>query len=96
MGHRSIYALLHEQPTVLFKEKQPNSVLPNRLSVSFSEVSFSYSKKAQPILDKLSLTIKANQTIGISGPSGVGKSTFVKLLMRYWDRSTAKTSRVED
>lgn len=64
---------------------------PNPVSLSdpegliiFDQVEFSYDKKKK-VLDKLSLTINPNQNIALVGPSGGGKSTIVKLLMRYYD-----------
>lgn len=52
------------------------------------EVSFSYDK--EKILDQVSLDIPKNQIIGIVGKSGSGKSTFLKLLMRFWHIDAGK------
>ena len=40
---------------------------------------------ARPILDRFSLEVPQHGILGIQGPSGRGKSTLLKLLMRYWD-----------
>ena len=40
---------------------------------------------AKPILDRFSLEVPQHGILGIQGPSGRGKSTLLKLLMRYWD-----------
>lgn len=45
-------------------------------------ITFSYGEET--ILDDFSVTIPAGQIIGIQGRSGSGKSTFLKLLMRFW------------
>lgn len=37
------------------------------------------------MLDDFSLTVPKHGVLGVQGPSGRGKSTMVKLLMRYWD-----------
>ncbi|MGB0561289.1 MAG: ABC transporter ATP-binding protein [Spirulinaceae cyanobacterium] len=47
-------------------------------------VSFAYPDRA-PVLENLSLTIPAGQTIGIAGSTGSGKSTLVKLLLRFYE-----------
>ncbi|WP_409422822.1 ABC transporter ATP-binding protein [Pseudaeromonas sp. ZJS20] len=52
--------------------------------VRFEQVSFHYGKGAG-VLDKLDLTIKAGERIGIVGRSGAGKSTLVNLLLRFYD-----------
>lgn len=46
-------------------------------------VDFSYG--SEPILRDMSLTVPKNKVIGITGRSGSGKSTFLKLMMRFWD-----------
>ena len=40
---------------------------------------------SQPVLDHVSLDVSRQGILGIQGPSGRGKSTMLKLLMRYWD-----------
>lgn len=40
---------------------------------------------SRPILDDFSLDIPVHGVLGVQGPSGRGKSTTLKLLMRYWD-----------
>ncbi len=51
---------------------------------------FSYDN--EKILDKISLDIEKNEIVGISGKSGSGKSTFLKLLMRFWERDGGEIS----
>ena len=46
-------------------------------------VSFSYAD--EEVLHDLSLTIPEKKIVGITGRSGSGKSTFLRLLMRFWD-----------
>jgi ABC-type multidrug transport system fused ATPase/permease subunit len=49
----------------------------------FKDVSFKYSPEKAPIFDKLNMTINtSDKVIGITGLSGNGKSTFVKLLLK--------------
>ncbi len=52
--------------------------------IEFKNVSFSYDKKT-PVLDNVSFTINAGETIALMGPSGAGKSTLISLLMRFYD-----------
>lgn len=52
--------------------------------VRFQQVSFGY-RDRQPILQNLSLQIPAGKTIGIVGATGSGKSTLVKLLLRFYE-----------
>ena len=48
-----------------------------------SHVSFAYGD--EQVLQDVSLTIPEKKIVGITGRSGSGKSTFLRLLMRFWD-----------
>lgn len=52
--------------------------------VRFEAVSFAYAGRA-PVLKKVSLHVPAGQTIAIVGSTGSGKSTLVKLLLRFYE-----------
>jgi ATP-binding cassette, subfamily B, bacterial len=55
-----------------------------RGEVQMQQVSFAYADR-QPILQQLSLHIPAGANIGIAGATGSGKSTLVKLLLRFYE-----------
>lgn len=52
--------------------------------ISFKNVSFSYVKD-KPVLNNVSFDIKPGQFVAIVGPTGVGKTTMVKLAARFYD-----------
>ena len=52
--------------------------------VAFDHVRFGYDS-ACPVIVDFSARIKAGQTVAIVGPTGAGKTTIVKLLMRFYD-----------
>ena len=52
--------------------------------VELKDVSFAYPDR-EPILQDFSLSIPAGQTVAIVGPTGSGKSTIVRLLLRFYD-----------
>lgn len=55
-------------------------------SIAFQNVSFRYFKNnSQKVLDNISLTIEAGETVGIIGSTGSGKSTLVSLIPRLYD-----------
>ena len=55
-------------------------------SITFKDVCFHYpSNPERPVLNELSFTIKPGQTVALVGDSGGGKSTIIKLLMRFYD-----------
>ena len=53
-------------------------------AVEFTHVKFGY-KKDQPVIKDFSASVKPGQKIAIVGPTGAGKTTMVKLLMRFYD-----------
>lgn len=59
-------------------------------SIEVKNVSFYYNEEDKIILDKVNLKIKKNERIAIVGLSGVGKSTLVDLLPRFYDVSSGE------
>lgn len=53
--------------------------------VRFKEVTFRYNDKLPNVLANLSLHVQAGETVALVGPSGGGKSTVAKLLLRLYD-----------
>jgi ABC-type multidrug transport system fused ATPase/permease subunit len=64
----------HQEPT------GHRSLAPLSRRIELDRVSFAYDPSEGNVLEDISLTIDANQTVGIVGPSGAGKSTLVDLL----------------
>jgi len=59
--------------------------MPNiKGKLQFHNVSFCYEKNSQ-LIDDLSLTLPAGQTIALVGTTGSGKTTLVNLLLRFYD-----------
>ena len=53
-------------------------------SVNIEDVSFSYTPK-QKLIENFNLEVKPGQKVAIVGPTGCGKTTFINLLMRFYD-----------
>ena len=66
-----------------------NPVKPDHIegSVEFSHVHFGYNPD-QIIINDFSAKVKPGQQVAIVGPTGAGKTTMVKLLMRFYDVSS--------
>lgn len=53
-------------------------------NIEFKDVSFSY-VSGQELIKNLNLNVNVGQTVAIVGPTGCGKTTFINLLMRFYD-----------
>ncbi|GKS92298.1 ABC transporter ATP-binding protein [Acidovorax sp. SUPP2539] len=60
-----------------------------RGEVRFDDVTFAY-QGGKPVIDRLNLTIRPGEKIGLIGRSGAGKSTLVNLLLRFHDVQTGR------
>jgi ABC-type multidrug transport system fused ATPase/permease subunit len=69
----------------------PNGLEPETLNgeIEFDHIAFGYDP-THPVLTDLSLKIKSGQFVGIVGPTGSGKSTFVSLIPRFYDVQAGK------
>ena len=76
-----IFEILEEKNEVV--EKAMAKELPGLKEIEFSRLSFGYQKKE--ILKDINLKLKAGEAIGIVGSSGVGKTTLINLLLRFYD-----------
>lgn len=80
---RRIFALLDAEPKIR-DPKSPAAAPRIGGTIHWHEVYFGYSPD-QPVLKNINLTIEQGETIGIAGPTGSGKTTFIKLMMRLYD-----------
>lgn len=62
-----------------------------RGTVRFENVSFAYDS-ACPILKNISFEVRPGQTVALVGPSGIGKSTLVSLVLRLYDPVEGKVT----
>ncbi len=65
---------------------QPLPASSGGVRIEFDAVRFAYpSRRQQPVLDGLSLTIAPGENVALVGPSGAGKTTIFQLLQRFYD-----------
>lgn len=78
-----IFELLGEEPEIKDNPDGPN---PTRLkgTIAFRNVTFEY-EPGQPVLDDISFEVEAGETVALVGRSGVGKSTLMHLIPRFYD-----------
>ena len=84
-GIERFFEIMDEKPDVVEPE---NAVTPDSIqgNIHFDQVSFAYADDPDhPILDRLTLDIRAGQSVALVGPSGGGKTTICNLIPRFYD-----------
>lgn len=80
---RRIKEVLDTEPDVQFN---PNaSAAPEKGSIEFDNVSFTYPDGDKPTLKNISFKVKSGEMVGIVGATGSGKSTLAQLIPRLYD-----------
>jgi ATP-binding cassette subfamily B protein/subfamily B ATP-binding cassette protein MsbA len=76
---------------LMAEDEEPHNVsdaveIPNRVKgeIIFKDVGFAYNPES-PVLENISLDIPARSVVALVGPTGVGKSTLVSLIPRFYD-----------
>ena len=85
VGLKRIGELLNT-PSSIVPPTRPVAV-PSALrgEIELRDVSFRYAGAATPALDRVSLHVRAGETVALVGRTGAGKSTLVKLVARFYD-----------
>lgn len=78
-----VFEFLEEEEEIQLAE-QPADISKVTGEVTFDHVGFGYQPE-QPIIHDFSAHVESGQKIAIVGPTGAGKTTMVKLLMRFYD-----------
>ncbi|MDU5109091.1 MAG: thiol reductant ABC exporter subunit CydC [Clostridium sp.] len=77
-----IFEILDENPLV---EEVEGKADINCEDIRYNNVTFSYPNREETILDGTNINIKKGDKVALIGESGIGKSTFIKLIMRFFD-----------
>jgi ATP-binding cassette subfamily B protein len=78
--------------TLAREHDEPGEDVPDALfsgDIVFDDVSFAYADQ-QPVLERVSLSIAGGSFVGLVGSTGSGKSTLVKMLLRFHDPDTGE------
>lgn len=85
-----LYSLLDEVPAV---RERPGAVeLAGGGALEVRNVSFAYRPELDPVLSGVSITVQPGQRVALVGPTGAGKSTLAKLMVRFYDPTSGTVS----
>lgn len=89
-----VYEILDEQPAVV-ERADPLRLAEPAGRIEFDDVSFAYpGSDGSLVLDQMSFTVEAGETVAIVGATGCGKSTVTRLIPRFYD-SDAGVVRID-
>ncbi|MCE0763585.1 ABC transporter ATP-binding protein/permease [Pseudonocardia kujensis] len=83
-GAERVIELLDEQPQVTDRP-DPVRIERARGDLRLEDVTFTYPGTAGPALERVSILVPRGHTVAVVGPSGAGKTTLTKLLLRFYD-----------
>ena len=78
-----VFALIDDEPLVVQTAQEPIGRL--RGEIAFEDLTFNYSTGRSAVLQDFALFIPEGETLAIVGHTGAGKSSLVKLLMRFYE-----------
>lgn len=80
------YLEILEQPILVKDPEKPVDLLKVKGEIEFQDVDFAYpDSKRKMILKDINLKIKPGESVAFVGRSGAGKTTLVKILLRFYD-----------
>lgn len=87
-----IFTILDSEDEDQIQEKGNSKRLKSGIegNISIENVSFKYPSRNNPVLSGLNVQVNCLQKIGLTGSSGCGKSTIIKLLLRFYDAGEGK------
>jgi ATP-binding cassette subfamily B protein len=83
------FAILNETPEVA-DPKKPKTIREVAGEIKFDKIWFAYPKNKNKAVEEINLDIRGGQSVAFVGHSGVGKTTLVKLLLRFYDPDSGK------
>ena len=87
---QGVFNLLDAKSSVTWGDSYPSAKL--NPSVEFRDVTFNYPTSNRKAINGVSFTVEPGQRVGIAGESGAGKSSVIKLLLRFYDPQSGSIS----
>lgn len=84
------FSWLERRPKIVEPAEPKRSKRAGPPEIVFENVSFSYPGAEKPVFRDMSFTINPGERIALVGKNGVGKTTFVKLLCRFYDPTAGR------
>ncbi|MBU0476499.1 ATP-binding cassette domain-containing protein, partial [Patescibacteria group bacterium] len=79
------YFSILDNEILIKNPEKPVRVKDIKGEIKFDQVSFKYPDDEKDIIDNINLDIKSGESVAFVGRSGTGKTTMIKLLLRFYD-----------
>src|SRR6185295_13464466 len=86
------FTFLAIEPLVPVPQSPKSLSVPLAAGIEFKDVAFTYPGGTEPAVTALNLSIHKGELIALVGENGAGKSTIVKLLLRFYDADKGSVS----
>ena len=83
----SVFRVLHAPSDLIIADPPRPLRCPFREGIVFEHVAFGYPGQKEPILRDVSFSLQPGECLALVGQNGAGKTTIVKLLLRFYDPS---------
>ncbi|HEY5562416.1 MAG TPA: ABC transporter ATP-binding protein [Clostridiaceae bacterium] len=82
-GADRVFEVLDTEPDIIDNE-DVEDIIYSKGEICFKNVSFSYIPSS-PVIDNISFSVNEGEMVALVGPTGVGKSTIISLIARFYD-----------
>ncbi|ULL17232.1 ABC transporter ATP-binding protein [Paenibacillus sp. H1-7] len=91
---KDLVEFLNDQAPIMRPERSANyEAIPGDLKeIRFDNVTFGYPNREHVVLDEVTVSIRAGEAIALVGDNGSGKTTFLKLLLGFYEPSHGSVS----
>lgn len=87
---KSLFRILEAQPDLSVAAHSRPAPRPIQTGIVFEHVAFAYPGSIEPILRDVSFAIRPGECVALVGHNGAGKTTIVKLLLRFYDPTAGR------
>lgn len=88
-GSKEFLEILNLESVEKFETKKPLKKI-KEATIEFRNVSFSYEKTSEKVLNNISFKIEKHEKIALVGHSGAGKSTIINLILKFYNPTSGK------
>lgn len=87
---KDLYLIVDTKPTIISPKNAISLSRQAKPIITFDNVSFVYPGSTTPVIKNISFTVNPGDSIALVGENGAGKTTIIKLLLRFYDATSGR------